>query len=99
MCRPRRSPRRGATDGCATDPLGARSSEIRSRPGPKVGDARRLGFRPAMVLVLVAVALSAWEGFQPWPSSAAHWSVAGVIGAVLVLAGMLGAHRQVLTAR
>jgi hypothetical protein len=43
-------------------------------------------------LTLVAVAW--WEGRQWRDSAAAHWSVAAVIGGVLVLAGVAGVGRQ-----
>jgi len=45
-------------------------------------------------VVVGGVALAGWEGAQPWPTAAAHWSVAAVILATVLVAVLFGRGRQ-----
>jgi hypothetical protein len=49
--------------------------------------------RDLVALALVATAFAIWEGFQPWPSLAAHLSIPLAVLAVLGLAILSSRHR------
>lgn len=59
-------------------------------PGSE-GGRGRIG---TILMAVAAVALIAWEGFQTWPTAAAHWSVAAVVAAAFGVAVAVGRGRQ-----